>query len=155
MKTINVFVADDGSRFDDDAKCAEYEKQCAACAEIMARLPPKYDDGHCDFANGAGYIQHDATTLREVRDALTTLFESVYGPSPLAGNNWYAQDRNDHTVHASWVGRLIGDCGHRAFNAAWYRIYCCDSKGREWGQPYYASHTDEGKQFDVYAAKNG
>lgn len=152
MKTINVFVADDGSRFGDEARCVAYESQCAECAAIMARLKPLPKDDGCRFANGGGYIQHDAATLKSVRDYLSLLFERTYGPMPTPENNWYAQTR-EKDADSSWVGRLIGDSGHRAFHDAWYRIQCCDGQAREWGQPYYASHPDKGKQFDVYATE--
>ncbi len=38
------------------------------------------------------------------------------------------------------------DGGDDVLHRAWYRVYCIDASGREWGQPYFALHPTEGKQ---------
>ncbi len=139
MKSIIKYVADDGAEFTTETKCAEYEALCAEIAAVVGKLKPIPKDDGCRFANGGGFIQQDEATFREVRRGLLLIAQRV---CPM---KWIDESLADETVHASWAGRIIGESS-RPLSSAWNRIHCTDGTFREWGQPYYAMHPDQGTQ---------
>ena len=138
MKTITKFKAYDGSEFDDEQKCSEYETNCRHADDIISQLYPRPDDS--DFSNGnLGYIQHDPVMFLKVRQEL---LEQANIESP---HKWIDQSIEDTTVHPSWAFRWISECCTGRLNRAWNRIYCTDDKFREWGQPYFRDNHDKAR----------
>ena len=141
MKKIEIFEAYDGQRFDAESECVKYEDICAKCEHIMSSLPVKPDS--CDFANGSGYIKHEASSFYATRKALLGLAR----PIVTCQAKWVTDAIDDEDVHLSWPQRIIGEyrmLGH--VSKALYRLQCIDSKFREWGQQYYRDHPSEATQ---------
>lgn len=135
---ITRYVADDKSEFDNRAAADKYCEQADLVARLMSELLPKPEG--CDFSNGHGYIQHDAELLKAVWNGLLD-----YAAQFLMPHAWLAESQ-DLAADASWVGRLIGEWGHKALGDAWYRMQCIDRRtAKEYGQPYFALHPNEAK----------
>ena len=116
---ITMYEADDGSRWDVEAKAVERDELIAECQakeqEIGLRPVPK-DDG-CKFGNGGGFVQQPAGS----RDLMIGFLKS----------------KRAHRDSDGPIGRMLG------------RAYRLDDNDREWGQQYYATHPDEGEQFEA------
>lgn len=138
MKTVNRYIADDGSEFTTEGACRKYEGLCGEVNAVMARLPVRPSE--VDYQNGGGYLQHDPETWQAVKLDLLHIIKRVMP------HEWVDHAIAKATTHPSWVGRLIDDGGEKVLRQAWFRIYCTDSEFREWGQPYYAANPGEGKQ---------
>lgn len=134
------YIANDGARFRDEAECLKRDALIVAVDVIMAPLGARPVDDGCKFANGGGYVQHDAATVNRVKIALGNL--------TLAHNPWIdVKGTPLENVHPSWWGRMLDDVSD-PIETAWRRIYCFDETGREWGQPYYALNPTEGTQAE-------
>lgn len=123
------YQADDGTLFSSCEQCANYELSSYKVEAIVSKLgnKPKLSDEQ--------YIQHSMTTVNDVRRDLCMLANSVWA------HKWFVQTAEDPSTHSSWAGRLISEMDNPKLNAAWYRIMCIDSLGREWQQPYFANNT--------------
>lgn len=148
MKTpITKYVADDGSEWTAVEKAQERDTLLADVARAMKPLGERPDN--CGFSSGGGFIQHQTAVVRQVRLAL---HEVAKGPLGW----WFKRQREDHgktdeqiaMCHPSWPGRML-DGGCAPLENAYGRLCCIDDLGREWGQPYYATHPDEAKQVCV------
>lgn len=144
MKSLTVYEANDGSRWDTPAQASERDELLAAVEAAMQPLG-KHDDG-CAFVNGAGYYQHTQEACDAARNGLWSLTRR---PLEL----WIANQREKYGTtedevskcHPSWFLRMLdGSCP--PLEKAWSRFYCMDDQCREWGQPYYASHQNEAQQ---------
>lgn len=140
MKQIIKFKADDGTEFDSEMSCKEYEVICARVEAIVCELPPRPNLPHCHYENGGGYLQHDPVAFKQVRYRLLEL------ANELSPHHWFVEAMNDENVHPSYPARLIGEMPYRALDKAWSRIYCTDKQFREWGQVYYAENPTKGHQ---------
>ena len=143
MKTITKFRAIDGKEFNNENECLDYENLISKVNNIMKTLPSLPKDDGCSFSNGNGYIQHDKMILRKVQINLLKEIKNHID------HKWIQQTIDDENVHPSYVGRLVGDYDIKPLNKAWNRFMCIDKLGREWGQPYYASNPNEGKQICI------
>lgn len=145
MKPIKVYVANDGSRWDDPSKAEERDALIVEIEDIMAPLGPRPKDQGCHFANGAGYIQRDAVTVANVRAALLVPTKRVL--------KWWWDDQVERfgkeptEAHGSWYQRML-DGSHAPVDRAWSRLCCIDEQSREWGQQYYAKNPEKGKQVE-------
>lgn len=137
MKVITKFEADDGTEFYSVDACAEYEKETAEVEAIIAQLVPTPNEDSCEFGSGSGYIQQDGPTFLKVR------LELLQFAKRTINHYWIQQAIDDSTVHGSWPGRIIDDCGVRALSRAWYRVMATDGLFREWGQVFYANHPEK------------
>lgn len=136
MKIITKFVADDGTEFPEEAKAEAHDKLIKRVELVMRPMGKIIEDYNCDFSNGSGYIQHDISTVFDVRVALLEIANSIYH------HKWLL----DAKSHPSWAGRIISECCPNVVYGAWPRICCVDVKGREWGQPFFALNPDKGTQ---------
>lgn len=143
MKKIEKYKAIDGTEFNNENECLDYENLIKKVDNIMAELPPLPKDDGCRFSNGEGFVQHNKTILRKVQINLLKLAQKHID------HKWLQQTIDDENVHPSYVGRLIDDYNIRPLNKAWHRFMCIDKLGREWGQPYFALNPNEGKQVCV------
>ena len=141
MKVITKFKAVDGTEFNSENECLEYENLIKKVDNIMKALPPLPKDDGCRFSNGEGFVQHNKTNLRKVQINLLELMKKHID------HKWIQQTIDDENVHPSYVGRLIDDYGIRPLNKAWYRFMCIDKLGREWGQPYFASNPEKASKM--------
>jgi len=132
MKQIIVYVASDGSRFDDPVKCDEYEVQCRLISNAVAPLgvERRIDSGE--------FFQHTREACMAAKVALVGVFQAIYP-------TWDLKDCRPEDVHPlGVVGRVISDGNHNALNRAWNRLGCINWElFREYGQPYFANHPSE------------
>ena len=132
MKVQTVYVSDDGARFDSAGEAINRDSLVKLVADIMLGLRPIPKDDGCRFANGGGYVQQDASVVKEAKRRLMEI----------AAAKLRRDDLLKEDVHVSWALRLL-DGALPPVERALSRFYCMDERFREWGQPFYASHPDE------------
>ena len=145
MQQITAFVDTDGIIHRTVGECALADEHIAARRAIasyfdkcMEPLGPRPDE--LRFSNGDGYIQHDPKVIlavvRKMRD-LTVQAEP--GSSERFANT---PDNTAAIVNTGtfWTGRLNEGSPLTKY---WTRMWCIDSRGREYGQPYYALNPDK------------
>lgn len=141
MEVITRFKANDGTIFDDQSKCMEYDLLISKTINIMSDMESVPQD--TDFVNGSGFVQHKPEKVLEVKRKLLELIKTKIN------HDWIQQTIDalgTQNVHPSWVSRLLGDYGIKCLNSAWHRFSCIDSRYREWGQPYFANNPEKGDQ---------
>lgn len=144
MQTITKYVADDGSEHTTADDAIKRDALCVQVDAIMSTLPARPNDTGCNFSNGHGYFQHDADRAATVRYALLTLAKKHIA------HRWIDESIANPDVDSSWAGRIISE-GPTPIYQAWVRIQCMDKQWREWGQPYYAMHSEKGEQVCLNA----
>jgi hypothetical protein len=138
MKTLTVYVTEDGRRFDDPNRAEKYEALFSKVnGEIRTILPEKYDT--TKFANGYGYIQLSA---RAYDDFLAVYLDLV---KELFPNDFVTHKVREY--HTGFIGRILSDCSSNPFSNLAYSMYqtliCCDTKTlRLYGQPYFAQNPE-------------
>ena len=142
MKQVKRWQSDDGAiwRHKKDAIARDVMIDSISWFEVV--LPPVEDDS-CSFANGDGYVQHDASVVVDAKERLLKLTEGVIGWWFKSQREKYSTDFN--TVDPSWFLRMM-DGSAPPLEHAWQRLSCIDKSYREWGQPYYAMNPTKGKQ---------
>lgn len=139
METITKYKAFDGVEFTDKSACMQHEENCAIAEKIMSGID--LAPSGCDFANGAGYIQHESGKLLQVRNEFLEFCKRY------TTHKWLQETIDKGwDAHSSYAGRILDECAPRSINKHWYRLSCVDSQFREWGQPYYASNPQEAQQ---------
>lgn len=136
METVTMFKARDGAVFPDFYGAEQHEKKLDAIGGIQSILKPVPKR---NFSNGEGFVQQDYAALLEYkRQILRVMAEK--------DSKWQEFVDNPEKVHRqSIVGRVLSDSDQLLYGA-WYRVMCIDDKCREWGQPYFANHPEEGEQ---------
>jgi len=148
MKTIQKWQAVDGCEFTEERKCIDYENTINRVQKIIDRLPKPPEDDGCNFANGHGYIKHDAQTFISVWNDLLDEFATIID------HRWIKKSK-DLQAHPSYVGRLVGDYNVAPYWKAWNRIQNTDIKTfREFGQPYFTSNPDKADLFEIKVVKH-
>lgn len=137
METITKYKAIDGKEFVNEKDCLDYEDLIKRVNSIMKDLYPLPQNDGCEFSNGKGFIQHDLSTIKKVKLSLLNEIEKYID------HKWVQQTKNDESAHPSFVDRLLDDYSIAPLQEAWYRIYCIDNLGREFGQPYYTSNPEK------------
>lgn len=149
MKKISKYEADDGTEFDNEKECLDYENLIKKVDKIMSELPSLPKDDNCEFSNGGGFINHDKTILRKVQINILKEIKKYIN------HDWVQQTIDNENAHPSYVGRLIDEHYKiRPLGKAWYRFMCIDKFGREWGQVYFANNPEKGKQVCIGGVKN-
>lgn len=137
MKTIQMFEAEDGTRFSDGVECIRYETllgQVNKCHGILR----KAIDENCEFANGGGYVQQSPAAIAKFDAALEKLLKDYFDPyyEDIKLSEMYRRDP------IGIIGRYLeGDVYSRLANALCWRRVTIDDHNREWGQPFYAPCT--------------
>jgi hypothetical protein len=113
MKTITVFQADDGSRWDDAESAQKRDEMYlkAQCVEQSLGARPLLE---CDE-----YWQHFPNDVARSRALYDSLAMEYFGTTN---------------------GRVVSDSGNPIARLM-TRLDCIDAAGREWNQPFYARHT--------------
>lgn len=140
MKHKTIFIADDDTRFDNEADCMRYEAMCIEVGLIAEKLGVKPDS--TDFANGGGYLQHANPKLVKIE-----LAKYLYAKDP----NFKAAKQiiDGEDVHMSWIAHYM-DGRYKCVGNLIGRLMCINyTSNREYGQPYYASHESEAKQINL------
>lgn len=132
MEIIQKYKAFDGKILDSSAECEEYEKVANEVQVFLSSIvdSKKYDDG-CKFSNGGGFIQHPTGTYKLIEEKLIEL------------SNKYFKEGKPFTQFNYYLGRVIDDSNMRCLNKLSYKLMCIDKQEREFGQPYYASHSEQ------------
>jgi hypothetical protein len=137
MKKVTMYEANDGTRFDREARCEQYEELCDKVEQAMLILP-RYGIDSCNFANGEGYIQHTKSTYSKARNAVLELAKTVSNYDGLQ------QCIDNHELHLSYPRRYLdGGAMHNPIQKALARLLCIDKNYREYGQPYFANNPHE------------
>lgn len=133
MRVVTRYQANDGTEFHAGDAAARHDALIVECADAIAPLGPRFDG----FSGGNGYVQHDLDAFVEAKRALLALLARAY-PS----HGYDKLDAKD--VHPmSSVGRMASEAGG-PLAKAWGRLGCIDAAAREWEQPYYALHPEQG-----------
>lgn len=134
MKTVTVYEAFDGTRFDAAVFCQRYEDRLAYFNKLMAKLTPRPDD----MEHGT-FIRQNIDTVWWLRAMVideSCLSEALKAKvTPLIESRALPQ--------LSIAGRYLDDVDPLAYSA-WSRLTCIDSEGREWEQPYFAVNPGHG-----------
>jgi hypothetical protein len=140
-----IYKANDGSIWDRREQAERRDTLLGDIATALLPLGERPDDG--DFANGEGYVQHEPLSVRVTKKALLHLaMLNIRGYDHI----WLA---DPDSIHASGIaGRIIDDC-NEPLARAWFRLMCIDGESREWGQPYYALHPEQGTHFVVHPTR--
>lgn len=100
---------------------------------IMSTIGPAR---HIDYGK---YIQRDINAVWAARRAV--IQDRL--PHLLSEPGVSDALKNRTLVRGSVIGRYIDECAP-AGRSAWFRLECIDDQGREWDQPYFATHPEKG-----------
>lgn len=137
MKTVNRYIADDGSEFATAGVCQKYELLCARVSSLMSMLEPIPYLPSCSFSNGAGYIKHNPTIAQQVKAGLLGVANEI-----MPHHRFEVTD-----AHPSYAGRLIDEMNEKCLRNAWHRFMCMTPDFLEYGQPYFANHPNEAEKI--------
>jgi len=138
MNRIIRFQSEDGSIFDSEELCKEYETLCAEVAkevsETIGFRPPTLV-----FENGGGYVQHSKENVQRLKNSLY---------------RWVARFHDFKNDSFLFTGRYLSDGDSPAdklLYKVWVRLDSIDVSFREWGQPYYAHTPGTGSLKEIKA----
>lgn len=147
---IQKWKSADGAEWDSEEHADQRDRLCEAVRLAMLPLGDKPSLPACGFENGAGYVQHTAAVVEQVK---LRVFEVA--KEKLAW--WLDSQKRDHgktdyelavVTHPSWHVRMLdGSC--QPLESAYGRLSCIDKLNREWGQPFFALNPTEGKQVKL------
>lgn len=141
MEKLIKFSANDGRLFDSEIECLNYEKFLFDVQSTMDLLKKRPDNNK--FSNGEGYIQQNKETIEA---AMIKIVELSGLDKMREWNDFYKDPFN---CRNGIIGRYISESCYPVLSMAWYRFQCMDFRFREWGQPYFASHINETKCFEI------
>ena len=133
IKPIQIYVVDDGTRFDKYDDAVTYEELCNRCSAIEAKLTPRT----AEVENMTGYITHDPFLFKK---ALTEFKE-------LACKEFnFDETHTQNVMKAPYLGNIVyyfpGD--KKCMDNLYFRFSCTSPETlQEFQQPYYASHLDD------------
>ena len=132
MKSVTMYEAEDGTKFNDIDECQKYERLLTDIEVVMSGLHPTPKDDGCSFANGGGFLQQDPNVVINAKERIPEIYAKYTGQE-----------------NPGWHGRCFCDSGITPIYHAYSRIACVDGDGREWGQQYFTNNPHEGKQIQL------
>ena len=140
MKTMLIYVADDGKKFNSQHECEEYEKLIDRVNNIMIGFRPNKDEEGHYIA-----VQQDKDIVNKAYDEFLKLCEEVFGKH---GYGEIFKKARENTIHPSHLSYTLSDWSDK-YPVIW-ATYCrfeniSLESGIEYTQPYYATHEDEYK----------
>lgn len=137
MREIVSYEARDGQVFLTRTSCLAYERELDTADRILSMLKPKPD-----LPSGT-YIQQDVDAVWNARKAVVCA--SKLSDSDKAKATPYLDSRT--LPNGSMLCRYLDDVmgNNSPLVKVWWRLECCDAQGRDWQQPYFAMHPEEGK----------
>lgn len=135
MKEVTKYAADDGTVFDTAEEAIAYENLLLKLAAVDLLLRPVPTT--VEFANGDGYVQQGIHAIGKYTEALGKETEKRY---------------RVNTAGPHGICRMLSDTDEphaKELRRRWGRLLCIDRMYREWGQPYYAMHPENGKLVEV------
>ncbi len=129
---VTEYVAKDGTRFKRQDRCEEHEAELMLVEPILATIPK------AELKHGT-YIQRDREVVLQAKRDLFALVLEKHGERYPKWLKWDADDVHPHSI----IGRVLDDYDG-PLSGAWRRIGVFNfDLGREYDQPYFASHPDE------------
>lgn len=132
MQRKVIYIADDGTRFDDKEDCLKYEAILNKCKNIMSSL--YYDE---KALNNGKAIIHDQFFVKSCFERFMDLCSEVIPQYKKEFQE--VKEGTRHTSHAEYcISEYSNDfpCLQRAM----YRFTCIDKYGIEYNQPYFVKH---------------
>jgi hypothetical protein len=142
MKIVTRYKADDGTEYVDEASALARDEVIRQVDSVMSLLAPVPTE-----LNWEGYIQQDEAVVRAVRERLYALVDQRGVLQWWLDKQRAMGSTNGHLIHVthpSYFCRML-DGGHQPLDIAYTRLWCIDKQFREWNQPYFAQHPEEGK----------
>lgn len=141
MEIIIKYRAIDGKEFLSEEDCVDHENAIKEISLIMVELVPRPSD--ISFANGTGYIQHQAG------DALRARRKLLEFAAKRVSHHWIQESLDNENIHPSYAARIIGEIGIKKLEKAWNRFKCMTTDFREFGQPYFRDNPEQAKNFRI------
>lgn len=134
MKTITIYQANDGSRFDEKNEAIKYEELCDKCDEINSRIPT--------ISRNLEYNEYIQQNTKVVKQAFCDFMDVIAEAIP-DWKEWAIQTKNGER-HISHIGRVLSDYNIKCLHTLYFRFECISfDNGREYQQPYFVKHQDE------------
>lgn len=134
MKKITVYEANDGTRFDSEAKAEIHEQIIAEIEEAMMPLGDRIE------ITGGQFVRHGRVRFMEAKANMIRIIRKATGDQFGIFKNYQPDD-----IHPmSLAGRIVDDLGSKAIRKAWNRLQCINENGDEWEQPYFALNMVDG-----------
>lgn len=139
MIKIEKYRADDGTEFEDQHACVNYEDLCHEIGALMSLLAP-------NTIRGEDFVQQSGPTFLYVQQRLVLIYERL-NPGLLDQHTEWARNAT-RNAGMTLIGRYIDEGHCRPLQRAWYRIMCTDHKFREYEQLYFAIQADKDVVYD-------
>lgn len=132
IKPIQIYVVDDGTRFDKYDDAVAYEELCKRCSAIEAKLTPRT----AEVENMTGYVTHDPVLFKEALTEFKDLSIKELDCENLCFDDTDDLDIVNLGYYVSGIKKCMDDL--------YFRFSCTSPKTlQEFQQPYYASHLDD------------
>jgi hypothetical protein len=126
MKALTIYVATDGSRWDDPVKCAERDVLDARVKAIEATIPAVPSSGH---------VVVDEAAMLAAKRAVVDICRELFPKQTV-----FRHDAAE--IHPfSFAGRFLSEVGG-PLNRIWFRFSCCNGP-LMYEQPYYALNPEK------------
>lgn len=136
MKIIDAYVSEDGNVFWSREECLAHEALCGQVSRILSLLSVR-PNGR-EFSNGAGYLQHDISILIKVANLLLDIInQRTPGLNLCVDLKTFSVRDFTETMRRHAILPAMKDAD--------YRFMCIDENMREWGEPYFVRHPENGK----------
>lgn len=139
MKKQTIYIADDGTHFNDEAMCMQYEALCEGISNAMKPLG-KRPSGGSFYNSGLYYVQHTDVVLAVVDNVITAIHQFT-ASDRIKANTVLTPASNRYNI-ISWVRReLMENEIWITPNRALSRLLCINLQSyREYGQPFFAQN---------------
>lgn len=137
MQRKVIYIAEDGTRFDSEVDCLNYEALSDKCKRIMSSL--YYDKKELDKRNA---LKHDNDVVKSCFGHFMDLCSTAIPQSRKEFQE--VKEGKRHISHAKYIIEEHSNdflCLFKAF----FRFLCIDKYGIEYQQPYYVKHREDFK----------
>ena len=132
IKTIQIYVVDDGTRFDKYDDAVAYENLCKRCSAIEAKLTSRTKE----VEEMTGYVTHDPVLFKEALTEFKELAIKELDCEKLCFDDTDDLDIMNLGYYVAGIKKCMDDL--------YFRFSCTSPKTlQEFQQPYYASHLDD------------
>jgi len=108
--------------------------------KLLNKFPKLPKDENCSYANGNGYIQWSKEEYNNLRNEFLDLVKDNH-PSLKKT----VKITKDMDSNLGVMGRCLDDMDSILY-AVWCRFMKIDNQQREWGQTYYAIHSEKARK---------
>lgn len=147
MKEVKMYKSDDGRLYKNAKDASKRDEVVKETKKVLGLLGGEKKDPGCRFANGEGYFQltkenvewFDHEFLQLVKKHEAWIFKNYLTK---AGKS------DSELIRSHVLIRCLGDNSSPLYSALSIRL-CVDNQHRRWGQPYFATNPNEGKQVKL------